>query len=78
MDGTPTLRMTEFMLASLAAGKLDLGAPRTASTASSLPEPSVLRFELDAASEANIKAAEQRFDALVGQHDLHVRPPSLP
>lgn len=72
MDGTPTLRMNEFMLAGLAAGKIDMGAPRTASTSDALPEPKELKFELDEASKANIKAAEQRFDELVGKHDLHV------
>lgn len=73
MDGTPTLRMNEFMLAGLAANKIDLGAPRTAPTGDALPAPKELRFELDEASKTNIKAAEQRFDELVGKHDLHVR-----
>lgn len=30
MDGTPTLRMNEFVLASLAHGKIDLGPERAA------------------------------------------------
>lgn len=29
MDGTPTLRMNEFVLAALAHGKIDLGPART-------------------------------------------------
>ncbi|KII86664.1 hypothetical protein PLICRDRAFT_114012 [Plicaturopsis crispa FD-325 SS-3] len=72
MDGTTTLRMNEFVLASLAANKVDLGAPRTASTGASLPPPTELPFVLDAKSTAYIRAAEERFDALVGAHDLHV------
>ncbi|KIM28465.1 hypothetical protein M408DRAFT_23835 [Serendipita vermifera MAFF 305830] len=42
MDGTPTLRMTEFMLGSLAAGKVAHGE-----ASASLPEPKQLTFTLD-------------------------------
>jgi carnitine O-acetyltransferase len=69
MDGTPTLRMNEFMLASLAANKIDLGS--STSNTSLLP-PAELSFELDDASWKNIRAAEERFDALVSQHDMEV------
>jgi carnitine O-acetyltransferase len=72
MDGTPTLRMNDFMLSALAAGKIDLSPARTAQTASDLPAPVELGFELDAKTKANIESAQQRFDALVGEHDLHV------
>ena len=47
MDGTPTLRMTEFLLASLAQRKVDLG-PSTVS--SSLPPPTELPFALNGAN----------------------------
>ncbi|KAF5374161.1 hypothetical protein D9615_008834 [Tricholomella constricta] len=69
MDGTPTLRMNEFMLASLARGKADLGAP-VADTA--LPAPTELVFATDDKVRTLVKEAEQRFDELVGKHDLHV------
>jgi carnitine O-acetyltransferase len=72
-SGTPTLRMNEFMLASLAAGKVELGPARVARTGTNLPEPTALPFELDAASKENVSAAEKRFDALVAQHDMQVR-----
>jgi carnitine O-acetyltransferase len=72
MDGTPTLRMNEFMLASLAANKIDLGPARAASTGSGLPAPRELAFVLDAASKRNVADAEARFDALVGAHDMAV------
>ncbi|EIN12792.1 acyltransferase ChoActase/COT/CPT [Punctularia strigosozonata HHB-11173 SS5] len=72
MDGTPTLRMNEFMLASLAANKIDLGAPRTSSTASSVPPPRELSFVLDAKTKKHIEEAETRFDELAGQHDMEV------
>ncbi|OSD07372.1 acyltransferase ChoActase/COT/CPT [Trametes coccinea BRFM310] len=72
MDGTPTLRMNEFMLASLAHGKVDLGPALDASAASALPAPQELTFELDARTRSHISAAEAHFDALVAQHDMEV------
>jgi carnitine O-acetyltransferase len=72
MDGTPTLRMTEFALGALAHNKVDLGAARDASTASSLPAPHEIKFVLDDKTKANIKQAEASFDELVGKHDMEV------
>ena len=72
MDGTPTLRMNEFMLASLAHGKVNLGPPRTPDTGASLAPPTELTFVLDAATKTNIAAAEEHFDTLIGQHDMEV------
>ena len=69
MDGTPTLRMSEFILSSIAAGKVDYGPP---SVRADLPAPKELAFELDAASEQAIRAAEAHFDELVGRHDMQV------
>ena len=71
MDGTPTLRMNEFILASIASGKVDLGPKRA--NASRLPTVEELVFELDGKVEKAIKDAEARFDELVGKHDLEVR-----
>ncbi|KIP10211.1 hypothetical protein PHLGIDRAFT_66094 [Phlebiopsis gigantea 11061_1 CR5-6] len=72
MDGTPTLRMTEFAIGALQHGKIDLGAPRTADTGSALAAPKELTFVLDAASQTHIKQAEADFDELVGAHDMAV------
>ncbi|KAL1702476.1 acyltransferase ChoActase/COT/CPT [Schizophyllum commune] len=69
MDGTPTLRMNESVLASLALGKADLG-PSEPSL--SLPEPTQLKFTLNDDVKGAIKASEKRFDELVGAHDLYV------
>ncbi|KXN85033.1 Carnitine O-acetyltransferase, mitochondrial [Leucoagaricus sp. SymC.cos] len=71
MDGTPTLRMNEFILATLANGKIDLG-PSTVSNPSSLPEPQQLTFQLNDTVKNHITSAAARFDALVAQHDLNV------
>jgi carnitine O-acetyltransferase len=69
MDGTPTLRMNEFMLASLAANKAPLGSP---TPSASLPAPTELTFTLPPSLLTTIAGAEKRFDDLVGAHDLHV------
>ena len=74
MDGTPTLRMNEFVLASLANNKIDLGPERTAETGKSLAAPEELVFEINAEVQSLVKESEQRFDELVGKHDLHVCP----
>ena len=70
MDGTPTLRMNEFVLASIASGKAHLGPTRA--NASRLPGVEELVFELDDRVQKAIKEAEARFDELVGKHDLEV------
>lgn len=73
MDGTPTLRMNEFILASLASKAADLGPVRTDSTGSDLPEPKELKFVVDATVQKAVDGSCERFDELVGKHDLHVR-----
>jgi carnitine O-acetyltransferase len=52
--------------------KIDLGPSRTAETASGLPEPIELKFEVNDEVKALIQKSESAFDTLVGQHDLHV------
>ncbi|KDN41016.1 hypothetical protein RSAG8_07722, partial [Rhizoctonia solani AG-8 WAC10335] len=69
MDGTTTLRMNEFVLASLAKGKIDHGS---ATVSSNLPAPKEITFELDSTSKSQIQTATKNFNTLVGQHDLHV------
>lgn len=71
MDGTPTLRMNEFVLSALAHNKIDLG-PAEADK-SKLPHVEELIFEVNNQVKELVKGAEKRFDELVGAHDLHVR-----
>jgi len=71
MDGTPTLRMNEFVLASLDFHKVDLG-PSIISDPSSLPPITELIFDIDAKVLSLIQQSAERFDNLVGAHDLHV------
>ena len=69
MDGTPTLRLNEFILASLSAGKIDFGS---APPHAEVEPPRELTFTLDGKTRDYIARAEQNFDALVGKHDLEV------
>ena len=70
IDGTTTLCMNEFVLASIASGKFDLNPTKT--SASTLPVVEELVFELDDKVQKAIKDSEARFDELVGKHDLEV------
>ncbi|KAG7088269.1 hypothetical protein E1B28_012283 [Marasmius oreades] len=72
MDGTPTLRMNEFVLAAIALNKVRLGSPRTSETEKDVAEPVELKFEVDEGVGQLVKEAETRFDQLVGRHELHV------
>ncbi|KAH8998487.1 acyltransferase ChoActase COT CPT [Lactarius akahatsu] len=69
MDGTPTLRLNEFILGSLAADGIELGSP-TPSTL--LTPPSEIVLTANDAVLADVKEAEKNFDKLVGSHDLQV------
>ncbi|KAK0487531.1 acyltransferase ChoActase/COT/CPT [Armillaria novae-zelandiae] len=72
MDGTPTLRLNEFILATLAHGKVDLGPARSADIGKTLPEPEELKFKVNDQVKSFVQGAEKRFEELVGSHDLHV------
>jgi len=64
------ISLQEFILASLAANKIDHGS----STArSDLPTPQELPFELNEPTKQYITQAEKNFDELVGKHELLVR-----
>jgi len=69
MDGTPTLRMNEFMLGSLAAKKIDLG--HTSPNILLKPPKEIVLTASDAVL-ADIQQAENNFDELVGAHELRV------
>ena len=69
MDGTPTLRMNEFMLGSLDAKKIDLGHPSP--NVYPTPPKEIVLTANDAVL-SDIKQAEKNFDELVGAHELRV------
>lgn len=58
LDGTPTLRLNEFMLASLDKGQIPLELPEGEKAGSKMPQPQEIVFELDAKlKEATAKSA---------------------
>jgi len=69
MDGTPTLRMNEFMLGSLAAKKIDFGSPLPST---SLAPPKEIVLTASDAVLADVQEAVRNFDKLVAAHDLRV------
>ncbi|UZJ51858.1 hypothetical protein CBS101457_001178 [Exobasidium rhododendri] len=68
MDGTPTLRMNDFVLSAIAANKIDFGS----SSRSDLSTPKQISFALDKNVEDHIKEAVTDFDQLKAKHDLAV------
>ena len=71
MDGTPTSRMNDWMLKSLAAGKIDLGSS-TATADAQLPEPKPITLKLDEPSKAAIKTAIKNHGAELAKHKVSV------
>jgi len=69
MDGTPTLRMTDFVLQSLNAKKISAGSP---GDLSKLPAPKHLTWTLNDTIKSAIRTAEQTFDKTVAAHDVTV------
>lgn len=69
MDGSQTLRMNNFVVSSLASGKIQLGGE---SSGSVLDEPEYLKFEVsdDLAKSANNAAKD--FEELMNQQDMSV------
>ncbi|KAI0297636.1 acyltransferase ChoActase/COT/CPT [Russula brevipes] len=69
MDGTPTLRMNEFVLGSLDAKRIDLGHP---SPGTSLAPPKEIIITANDTILADIQQAEKNFDNLIDAHELRV------
>jgi len=70
MDGTPTMRMNEFVLSSIARGTLDTAS--SSSVRSDLPAPTELKFVVNKEVEKYIKEAEEHYDTLLGAHGMEV------
>ncbi|KAJ2001141.1 Carnitine O-acetyltransferase mitochondrial [Coemansia thaxteri] len=68
MDGTPTCRLNDFILAQTLRAPLD----PTASARADLPAPEPLRFATPPALVRAVDQAAQRFDDVVARHQLSV------
>lgn len=69
MDGTPTTRLNDWMVRSLAAGKIDLGPSQARND---LTPPQHIDFKLNAAVQARITQALQHIQALKAEHEVTV------
>ena len=69
MDGTPTLRMNEFMLGSIDAKNIDFGNPFPST---SLMPPKEIVLSANDAVLVDIQGAVRNFDRLVDAHELRV------
>jgi carnitine O-acetyltransferase len=70
MDGTPTHRLNDYVNEVIFNNKLDFSDP---SVRSSLPEPTVVKFNVNKEVTAEIQRAERDFADLIGQHELRVQ-----
>lgn len=70
MDGTPTHRLSDTVNAYIVHNKLDFDNP---SVRSSLPEPTVIRFETDAKVVEDLNSAQQQFNQTIAAHELRVQ-----
>lgn len=70
MDGTSTHRLNDYVCDTIFNEKLDLSSPPVSSH---LPEPVVIQFNVDKATQERINLAQKYFDDLLGKHDLTVQ-----
>lgn len=67
MDGTPTLRMNEFVCSSIASGKLESGQSR-----SDIPAPKEISFVVNDEVKKYVSEAEEHYATLLGEHGMDV------
>lgn len=70
MDGTPTHRLNDYVNDMIFNSKLDFSNP---STRSSLPDPTVVKFQINADVKSEIERATKDFDTVIGAHELRVQ-----
>lgn len=69
MDGTPTLRLNDYVCDLIAGGKITVDA---SSVRSNLPEPEAITFTVSPEVQEKIDQAQIHFRDLIGKHDLEV------
>jgi carnitine O-acetyltransferase len=70
MDGTPTHRLCDTVNALIVNNRLDFDNP---SVRSSLPEPTVLRFETSPKVLEDLASAQRQFTTTIAAHELRVQ-----
>ena len=77
LDGTPTLRMNEFILAGLESGVIPLELPEGEQNSSSMPQPEEVSFDLDEKMMGYIDNAKKGFGDEMAQQDVKVSSTTL-
>lgn len=72
LDGTPTLRLNEFMLASLDKGAIPLELPENEKNSAPMPKPEEIVFELDHQLKETIAKSKTGFGEEMQLQDLKV------
>lgn len=72
LDGTPTLRLNEFMLASIAQGKIPLELPENERNTSAMPRPEEIVFDLDHVAKEAIEKSTSGFGQEMSLQQLTV------
>ena len=72
LDGTPTLRLNEFMLGGIQAGKIPLELPDDGKAKSPMPAPEEITFELDKHTEDLVEKSKKGFSEEMSLQDLNV------
>ncbi|OCF34576.1 carnitine O-acetyltransferase [Kwoniella heveanensis CBS 569] len=70
LDGTPTLRLNEFTLGSIQAGKIPLELPEGEKADTPMPKPEELVFELDGKTKDVIEQSKKGFGEDMSLQDL--------
>ncbi|WWD22640.1 hypothetical protein CI109_107133 [Kwoniella shandongensis] len=70
LDGTPTLRLNEFMLASIAQGKIPLELPEGEKAKSPIAKPEEIVFELDDKAKKVVEESKKGFGEEMKLQDL--------
>jgi carnitine O-acetyltransferase len=70
MDGTPTHRLCDTVNAYIVNNRLDFNNP---SVRSSLPEPTVIRFDTNPKVLEDLASAQQQFTTTIDSHELRVQ-----
>ena len=73
LDGTPTLRLNEFMLAGIEKGQIPLELPAGEKSGAEMPAPQEVVFEMDEKLKSAVAKSYQGFGQEMAQQDLKVR-----
>jgi len=72
LDGTPTLRLNEFMIGGVDAGKIPLELAGGEKATSPMPKPEEIMFEMDKHMEELVEKSKKGFAAEMALQDLEV------